>query len=119
MHRGLGGENTGDNGRSEESQSLHRNVVEQEHETDCQCGRGEDTLLHGPRVQFVQNNSGADLLSFESRVRQIFLFLAKPSGGLDTICHQNIGRNADDDGDDAFNQKDHLPSDDRADAVNL
>lgn len=89
---------------------MHGNVVQQEDQTDSQCGRREDTLLDGASVQLVQDDGGANLFSLDSGVGEILFLLRQPLGSLDSVGHQEVGADADDGCDDTFDQEDLFPS---------
>lgn len=110
MNSGLSREDCCDDRGSEERQALYGDVVDQENETDGQCGRGEDTLLDGSRVQAIQNDCCADVFPLESRIRKILFVLTKEFGCLNAIRHREIRHDTDNRGNDAFNQEDHFPA---------
>lgn len=119
MNRRLVREDGSHNRRSEESQALDGDVVQQEDGGNRQRCRRSDTLLDCACVQLVQDDRRANLLSLDSGIRKILLLLRQPLGLLDSIRHQDIGGNTDDGGDNTLDQEDLLPGVHRPNAVDL
>lgn len=108
-----------DNGRRKEGDTLNGDVVEEENQTDDESRRCQNSLLDSARVHLVQDCGGSSVLGLDSGRGKILFFLGQPSCDFWTISHQHVRADADDCGDDAFDQEDLLPSVDFANAVDF
>lgn len=63
------------NSRSEESNTLNRDIVQQENKTDHERSRSKDSLLDSTSVHLVQNRGRSDMLGLDSTGGKVLLLL--------------------------------------------
>lgn len=95
--------------RSEKRDSLNGNVVQQEDETDYQCGWSEDSLLDRTDVHLIKYDNSTNLLRLDSTGGKVLFLLRQPSGLFRPVRHQEIRCKTNDGSDDSFNQENLLP----------
>lgn len=105
------------NGRSEESYTLNRDIVQQEDKTNHERSRSKDSLLDSTSVHLVQDRGRSDMLGLDSTRGKVLLLLGQPFCDFWPVGHQQVGSDTDCGGNDAFDQEDLLPGVNLADAV--
>lgn len=96
-------------GRGEEGEPLHRDIVEEEDKGRSEGDGAEDAAEHLCRVELVEDFGGRETLRLYARNGQVLFGFRQPARCRGPVGQGEEGDERDADSDDALNGEEHAP----------